>query len=85
MWHIIVWGLLTAGITTSVGVGIVMLQRKQRRMGRLQPEPADQALQRDAEMDDMRRRLADAEERLDFAERLLTQQRETGSPRQLGD
>ena len=43
----------------------------QRRLAELEAQP-----QRVGDLEDMQRRLAEVEERLDFAERLLTKQRE---------
>ncbi len=74
MWNMLAWAMLTGGITGAVWVGIVMIQRQQRAAARRHQlvdayhEGADYAGQVDG-------RLAEMEERLDFAERLLTQRR----------
>jgi len=71
--QIVLWALLTGGITGAVWVAIVMFQRQRRiddsRRG------IDEI---DARLDDLEvaeRRVAELEERLDFAERLLAQKR----------
>ena len=71
--QIVLWALATGGITGAVWVAIVMFQRQRRiddsRRG------IDEI---DARLDDLEvaeRRVAELEERLDFAERLLAQKR----------
>lgn len=73
MGQIVIWALATGGITGAVWVAIVMFQR-QRRIdeGRRGIDEID------ARLDDLEvaeRRVAELEERLDFAERLLAQKR----------
>lgn len=47
-----------------------------------EPDPEQEELQaKVAELDDLKRRVGELEERLDFAERLLAQKRESGPPR----
>jgi flagellar motility protein MotE (MotC chaperone) len=72
--QIVLWALLTGGITGAVWVGIVMYQR-QRRIdhGRRDLDEMDTRLD---ELEGAERRVAELEERLDFAERLLTQKRQ---------
>lgn len=84
MGQIVIWALLTGGITGAVWVGIVLLKR-QRRIARLDPEQLDRMQQRVDELEDVGQRLVEAEERLDFAERLLQQQRVTERPHSIGD
>ena len=73
MGQVVLWALATGGITGAVWVAIVMFQRQRRiddsRRG------IDEI---DARLDDLEvaeRRVAELEERLDFAERLLAQKR----------
>lgn len=75
MWNVVIWALLTGGISAGVWAGIVLVSRKHRI--------ADQNLQLLDEIDKRVDRLEDTdvrmtglEERLDLTERLLTQRRE---------
>ena len=72
--QIVLWALLTGGLTGAVWVGIVMYQRQQRiDHGRRDLDEMDARLD---ELEGAEQRVAELEERLDFAERLLTQKRE---------
>ncbi len=75
MAEITLWALLTGMITGGVWVGIVLV-RHQRRLARLQPEVLEDLQRRVDELESVRGRLAEVEERLDFAERLLSQDRD---------
>jgi len=75
MSNVVVWALLTGFITGAVWVGIIA-RRRQLRL-----PPGQPGLREDLErwlhvLGSMEKRLAEVEERLDFAERLLTRQRE---------
>ena len=72
--QVVLWALLTGGVTGAVWVAIVMFQRE-RRIGeeRAGVDALDTRLQR-LEVSDQR--VAELEERLDFAERLLAAHRE---------
>jgi ABC-type phosphate transport system auxiliary subunit len=54
-------------------IGMALGRRLSGRAYRAPAELEEMGAQVTAEMDDLRRRLAEVEERLDFAERLLTQ------------
>ena len=72
--NMILWALLTGGITGAVWVGIVMIQRQRRiDRGRRDLDEMDARLD---QLEGSERRVAELEERLDFAERLLTQKRQ---------
>jgi hypothetical protein len=73
MYGTIVWALLTGLVTGSVWTGIVLIGR-QRRIDRLQPRLFDELQSRLEQLDDIERRLAETEGRLEFAERLLAEQ-----------
>lgn len=69
----ILWALLTAGITGGVWVGIVLTSRHRRMLTEQQQLTA--SLQRRLEaVENVQGRLAEVEERLDFAERRLLQE-----------
>ena len=72
--QVVLWALLTGGVTGAVWVAIVMFQRE-RRIGeeRAGVDALDTRLQR---LEDSDQRVAELEERLDFAERLLAAHRE---------
>jgi hypothetical protein len=76
MSSIVIWALLNGLLTGGVGVGIVLL-RRQRRMARQEPALLDELMRRLDELDAVHRRLAEIEERLDFTDRMLSQQRDT--------
>ncbi|MEO6067112.1 MAG: hypothetical protein ABJB33_04470 [Gemmatimonadota bacterium] len=71
--NIVIWALATGGITGAVWVAIVMFQR-QRRIdhGRRDLDELDARLE---ELEGAEQRVAELEERLDFAERILAQKR----------
>ena len=69
--NIVVWALLTGLITGGSWVAIV-LRRQQRRLSEQQQALIEDTNRRLAELDQTYQRLAEVEERLDFAERLLS-------------
>ncbi len=72
--QVVLWALLTGGITGAVWVAIVMFQRERRiDEERAGVDALDARLQR---LEDSDQRVAELEERLDFAERLLAAHRE---------
>lgn len=72
----ILWALTTGFITGGVWVGIVLL-RRQRRLSPPQPQQRlEEVENRLSELEGIDRRMSEVEERLDFAERLLTKERE---------
>ena len=78
----ILWALLTAGITGGVWVGIVLTNRQRRTLA--EQQQLTEVLQRRLDaVEDVQGRLAEVEERLDFAERRLRQ--EPGVSRALPD
>jgi hypothetical protein len=83
MDNTIIWALLTGLVTGGTWVGIVVF-RHQRRLSRLTPELLGEVQSRLDELEHVNKRLAEVEERLDFAERLLTKEPDAGrlAPRQ---
>ena len=91
MFEIPVWAVGVGFIVLTVAVAQVVARRlipadQLRHADRLRgrrgakrevAEALEEVEARLGELDDMRKRLAEVEERLDFAERLLTKQRET--------
>jgi hypothetical protein len=75
MLETIVWALLTGGVTGGVWVGIVLTSRR-RRAAAERAALLDEVQQRVDELAYVDRRLAEAEERLDFTERLLADRRD---------
>jgi len=75
MFNTIIWALLTGLITGGVWVGIVVWQH-QRRLATFHPELLEEMQARLVELEAVADRLADVEERLDFAERLLAKSRD---------
>ena len=72
--QVVLWALLTGGVTGAVWVAIVMFQRERRiDEERAGVDALDTRLQR---LEDSDQRVAELEERLDFAERLLAAHRE---------
>ena len=71
--NIILWALVTGGITGAIWVAIVMFER-QRRIdhGRRDLDELDARLE---ELEGAEQRVAELAERLDFAERILAQKR----------
>jgi hypothetical protein len=78
----ILWAFLTAGITGGVWVGIVLASRYRRLLAE-QQAVTERLRQRLDAVEDVQGRLAEVEERLDFAERRLLQ--EPGARRSLPD
>ena len=72
--QVVLWALLTGGITGAVWVAIVMFQRQRR----IDAERAgvDELEARMRDLEGSGQRVAELEERLDFAERLLAAHRE---------
>jgi uncharacterized coiled-coil protein SlyX len=80
MGHVVLWALLSGGITGAVWVAIVMFQRQKRiDHGRRDLDALDARLD---DLDNAEARVAELEERLDFAERLLAQKRAEPQERQ---
>jgi type II secretory pathway component PulJ len=75
MINLIVAVLLTGIVTGGVWAGIVLISR-QRRLIETQPALLDDIQRRLDDLDNMDRRLADLEERLEFTERLLSKQQD---------
>ena len=75
MMEPILWALLTGIVTGGVWLGIVLAGR-QRRLSRQDPVLLEDMRERLLRLEDVEKRLAEVEERLDFAERLLARQRE---------
>lgn len=71
--QLVLWALLTGGITGAVWVAIVMVRRQQRIDGRR--AGLDELGERMEELEASQDRVAELEARLDFAERLLAQHR----------
>jgi len=84
MFEIAVWAVGVGFIILTVGVAQVLVRRllPADRLPRLRAskrdlaEMSEEVQRRLGELDDLRNRLGELEERLDFAERLLTKQRE---------
>ncbi len=74
MINFVVWALLTGFVTGGVWVGIVL--RRQRRLIEQQPILLEGMRRRMQELDQVQQRLAEVEERLGVAERLLTRPRD---------
>ena len=71
----IIWALLTGAVSGGAWVGIVLL-RRQHRLSSHQLQLVEDVERRLDELADVGNRLAEVEERLDFAERLLARERE---------
>lgn len=71
----IVWALLTGTISGGVWVGIVLLRRI-RQISERQPAQLEDMQRRLDELEHVDQRLAEVEARLEFAERLLSRQRD---------
>jgi hypothetical protein len=71
----ILWALLTGTITGGVWASIVLFRRI-RQIAERQPEQLEEMQRRLDELEHVERRLAEVEARLEFAERLLTRQRD---------
>lgn len=78
--HVVLWALFTGGITGAVWVAIVMFQRQHRiDAGRADVDALERRMEH---LEGADQRVAELEERLDFAERLLAAHREqTSAPR----
>jgi hypothetical protein len=73
MENVVLWALSTGFVTGAVWVGIVLLRR---RAGALDDATLDRArarLDRLDRLEDVRGRVSRAEERVDYAERVLTE------------
>ena len=77
MSGILAWALLTGAVTGGVWVGIVLIRRF-RMISERQPAELEDMRRRLDELEGVDRRLAEVEERLEFAERLLARQQEPG-------
>lgn len=82
MSQLLLWALLNGVITGGVWVGIVMLKR-QRRLAREQMEVLEDVRRHLDSQEQLQERLAQVEERLDFTERLLIEEREGREGRRL--
>lgn len=74
--RIVVWALATGIITGGVWAGIVIVGR-QRKLAEQQQAMLKDVERRSAALDQLERRFAEVEERLDFTERLVRDQQET--------
>ncbi|NOT08875.1 MAG: hypothetical protein HOP28_11790 [Gemmatimonadales bacterium] len=72
---LLVWALLTGMITGAAWLGVVVIPRFRQKLAD-QAALVEEARRRLHEIEDTTQRLADMEERLDFAERLLETKRE---------
>lgn len=75
MSQVLIWALLNGVITGGVWVGIVML-RRQRRLAREQMDVLEDVRRHLDSQEQLKERMAALEERLDFTERLLIEERE---------
>lgn len=75
MGNTILWALFTGIVSGGVWVGIVLIGR-QRRRSELQTAMRLELERRLDELEGVDTRLAELEERVDFAERLLPERRE---------
>lgn len=75
MSQVLIWALLNGVITGGVWVGIVML-RRQRRLAREQMDVLEDVRRQLDSQEQLKERMAALEERLDFTERLLIEERE---------
>ena len=73
--QVVIWAFLNGILAGAVGVGIV-LNRRHRRIAERHVQALGDVRDRLDQLDEMRHRLADVEERLDFTERRLGQPRE---------
>jgi hypothetical protein len=73
----ILWALLTGIVTGGAWVAIVLFQRV-NRLSRPDPELLADLQHRLDQLEQVEQRLAQVEERLDFAERMLVERREAG-------
>ncbi|HEX5818340.1 MAG TPA: hypothetical protein VFY20_05665 [Gemmatimonadales bacterium] len=70
--EIIIWALLTGGVTGAVWIGILALHRHERMLER-QRQLTEHLQQRLDALEQVEGRLLEAEERLDYTERNLVQ------------
>ena len=82
--EIILWALLTGGITGGVWIGILALNRHERMLDR-QRQLTDRLQQRLEALEQVEGRLLEAEERLDYTERNLVQDAERRRARPADD
>ena len=75
MWNTIVWALAT-GLVTGGAWAAIVLTRRHRRVHEAPRELLAEMEERVDALEERELRLADVEERLDFAERHLSRQRE---------
>ncbi len=75
MLNVIVWALLTGMVSGGIWVAI-LLRRRSTRLSEPQPDQLEEIHRRLDELHHVDQRLAEVEERQDFAERLLTRPRD---------
>ena len=75
MGNVVIWALLTGIVTGGVWASIVLIGR-QRRLAELQAAMRLELERRLDQLEGVDARLAELEERVDFAERLLPGRRE---------
>ena len=73
--NVVLWALLTGGVSGAVWMAIVLIQRQQR-LAKEHAELLEDRQRTLDELDTMSKRLVEVEDRLDFAERRLSQTRE---------
>jgi hypothetical protein len=78
MGHLLVWALSTGFVTGAIWVGILAVGRGRRVADRA--ALASAADQRLAELAELRVRLTEAEDRVDYAERTLVERRAESPP-----
>ncbi len=79
MENIVLWALSTGFVTGAVWVGIVALRRRARLLSG-EDGTLDRMRHRLNRLDDVRQRVEQMEERLDYAERALTARPFAGPP-----
>ncbi len=79
MLNLMIWALLTGGITGGAWVAIV-LTRRQRQLARDYQDLVEDMHSLLRARDGLTARLAELEERVDYSERLLPRARDTGLP-----
>ncbi len=79
MENVLVWAIGTAAITAGVWLEIVLVQ-KHRRLVQMQERLVAMLSDRLDQLDAVDKRLADAESRLEFAERVLPKARAEAPP-----
>ena len=73
--NVLIWALLTGGVTGAAWVGILAMMRHERMLKR-QRQLTEELQQRVSALEQVEHRLLEAEERLDYSERLLVQERD---------